>query len=364
MLAVLLFLAVLSVLVFVHELGHFLAARAFGAKVEEFGFGFPPRAYGKKIGDTVYSINWIPLGGFVRIKGENGSSGSDTDSFSYKRPWQRAIILSAGVFMNLLLAWVLLTVGLVAGLPQEVGSLPPGAVVRDAAVGVVSVLPGSPAATAGIKEGDRIVAVDGTPVTTTEAFRAYTSDHEGRPVTITTERDDSTATVSVTPVVLAETGRPGVGLGLVSTGYVAYPWYLAPGAALRATIALTGSIFATFGSILGNLFSGQPAGVELAGPVGIAFVTADVARLGLLHLLQFAAILSVNLAVLNILPIPALDGGRLLFLLIEKIRGRAANRSVEGAVHAIGFFVLIGLVLVVTYGDIMRFGDRITGAFR
>ncbi len=360
---VLIFLVVLSLLVFIHELGHFLAAKAFGAKVEEFGFGFPPRVFGKKVGDTTYSINWIPLGGFVRIKGENGTGVSDADSFSFKKPWQRAIILAAGVFMNLILAWFLVTIGYIIGLPQTVDQVPKYAHVTNASVVVITVLPDSPAAQAGLKEGDQVVSVDGANINNTEDFRVYTSAHSGQPVNITTNRDGVVATTAITPIVLSATGRPGIGVGLASAGLISYPWYYAPIAAVEATASITYQTISGLLSVLRNLIVGQPAGVQLSGPIGIAFVTADVVRLGFRHLLQFAAILSINLAVINVLPIPALDGGRLLFLAIEKLRGRPTNRNFEGTVHAVGFFVLIGLILVITYGDLMHFGGRIITAF-
>ncbi len=350
---------VLSLLVFAHEFGHFITAKLAGAKVEEFGFGFPPRLAGFKRGGTIYSINWIPLGGFVRIKGESGDDTRDPDSFANKSLLARSIVICAGVAMNLLLAWFVLSLGYVIGLPQVVEDLPPQARVAEQKLQVYSVLKDSPAFAADLKTGDVIAAVDGRILTGYEEFRQYTAAREGTPIALTIGRDGEALQKSVTPRVMPESGRAGVGIAVVETGLVSYPWYLAPVQGAAATWFFLREIVGAFAGLLRDLFTVQPVSVEFSGPVGIAIITAEVVRMGFRHLLQFTALLSVNLAVINILPFPALDGGRLLFLAIERLRRRAVSARIEALVHSAGFVFLMMLVLVITYQDMVKFGDRI-----
>jgi regulator of sigma E protease len=357
------FTAVLSVLVFVHEFGHFITAKKAGIKVEEFGFGFPPRAVGIKRGETIYSLNWIPLGGFVRIKGETGEHSRDKDSFGHKGFWTKTLVLTAGVIMNFLLAWVLLSFGYLIGLPQVIDGLPAAARVRDAKIQVVSVLKGSPADEAGLQPGDTVLSLDGQTPLEIQDVQEYTASREGLPVRLEFARNGELVTQEAAPRKLRDTGRPALGVALVKTGLVSYPWYLAPVRGMSATLSFTREIIASFASVIADLVSRREVGVEFSGPVGIAVATAQVADLGFRYLLQFTALLSVNLAIINVLPIPALDGGRLLFIIIGGLRGRAVGRKLETAAHNIGFILLMILVLVVTYRDLVRFGDRILQGF-
>jgi regulator of sigma E protease len=363
MLTAITLIVVIALLVFVHEAGHFIAAKKSGMRVDEFGFGFPPRLFGFKRGETMYSINWIPLGGFVKIKGESGEDRDDKDSFGARPLWQRAHVLIAGVFMNITLAWVLFTIGYIIGMPQLAEELSPYARVSQPEVRVMSVLPGSPADRAGLMPGDAIVAVDGSVVTDTPAVRDRTSMVDGAPIALGIDRSGERLEFAVTPETLAETGRQGIGVALARTGLVSYAWYLAPLQAASAVWNLSLNILSAFGSLLRDLFVGQKVTQEFSGPVGIAFITADVAREGIRHLLQFTALLSLNLAIINVLPFPALDGGRLAFLFVEAVRGQAASRRLEIAAHNIGFAILMLLVLVVTYRDLIKYGARILGAF-
>ncbi|MBI4599240.1 RIP metalloprotease RseP [Candidatus Uhrbacteria bacterium] len=357
---ILLFLLVLSILVFVHEFGHFVTAKKAGMKVEEFGFGFPPRLWGVKRGDTVYSINWIPLGGFVKIKGESGDQAHDPDSFASKPAWKRFIVLIAGVAMNFLLAGVLLSIGLMVGLPTVVGDdVSPRARVSEEVVHVASVLSESPAARAGVQGGDTLVSIDGTVFTSSDEARAYIRSHSESDVSLSLKRGEGeyvTAIMRAEP--LSEAGTVGVGVGLVTTALISYPWYEALVQGFVLAGLLTWEVLRAFGQLLSNLVVHQTIAVDLAGPVGIAVMTGEAAKLGFTYLLQFAAVLSINLAIVNVLPFPALDGGRILFLLIEKIRRRPVNERIEAVVHNLGFGLLMALVLLVTYRDIVRFsGD-------
>lgn len=358
----LIFIAVLAVLVLVHELGHFWAARKFGCGVDEFGFGFPPRATGwrSQRSGVLYSLNWIPLGGFVKIKGEDGSDCEDPESFSSKPAWQRAIILVAGVTMNMVLAIVLLSVGFGFGLPTALpdsrAELGPLANIRDPQVAITLVTNGSPAAAAGFQAGDIITDIDGVNFLTLGEVQEYIAEAENESMTVTIVRDHEPIDIDVTPVYQSDLNRVVAGFGLTRIGIVSYPWYAAPIKGSVAAWNILVSIVTTFASLLHDLFTGTPPAVDVSGPVGIAVITGQVVRMGWGHLLEFVALLSINLAVINILPLPALDGGRLLFLVIEKIRRRPVNARIEALVHNIGFALLMALIVFVTYRDILHWG--------
>jgi len=370
---IIIFLIVLSVLVFVHEWGHFFVARKLGVKAEEFGFGFPPRVagfYKSKEGkwkfvwgnkavddarDTVYSINLIPLGGFVKIKGEDGENQKDTDSFSHKKIWKRASILSAGVSMNIVLAAVLLSLGLMIGLPQAAtGDFEKGAQVSDQKVTVLQVLPETPAKQAGLKMGDIILSINNQKFTSTEGVNGFVKKNEGEELNYQIKRGDEVLNKSITPTTIEKTGEPGVGIAIANTAVVKYPWYQAIWKGIKETVYLTGAIIAALFGLVKDLIMGQSVAAEIGGPVRIAALTGQFADLGFAYLLQFTALLSINLAIINFLPIPALDGGRVLFLIIEKIKGSPVKKEVEALVHNLSFILLILLILVITFNDIVN----------
>lgn len=355
------FILVLSLLVFVHEFGHFIVAKRSGAKVEEFGFGFPPRAWGIKRGDTTYSINWIPLGGFVKIKGEDGSGREDGDSFASKGILARFGIILAGVAMNIVLAFVLLTIGAGIGSPQAITEADSLAKIKNEQIQIVSILPGSPAERAGLQAGDTIASVDGREWKDVDALREYISGRESIDVVIGRYGEEIQKNVPTEFLQIAE--RKGVGMGLVRVGTVRYPWYLAPWKGLVGTLYYIKEISLAFARLLSDLVLGQQVSVALAGPVGIAALTGQMARLGIVYLLQFVALLSINLAFINVFPFPALDGGRALFLAIEALRGRPVSQRVESAIHNIGFILLITLVLIITYRDIVKYGAVFVSRF-
>lgn len=358
---VLLFIIVLAVLVLVHELGHFLTARWFGIDVEEFGFGFPPRIFGIKKGKTLYSLNWIPLGGFVKIKGEDDPEAHGPGTFAHKPAWARAIVIGAGVFMNLVLASLLFAIGLTIGMPQAVDSLPANARVRDRQVQIIEVLKGTPAEQAGFMAGDTIVSINDQAFTKVEDVQTIVNIAESS-VSVEIRRGKETFTRVLTPVLEPSLGKRVMGVGLVEAATVSYPWYIAIGKGVQATGFYLKEISLSFVDLFKGLFVGQKSDVEFSGPVGIAVLTGRAARLGFTYLLQFAALLSINLAVINVLPIPALDGGRLLFIIIEKIRGRSVRPIVEAVIHRIAFFLLLGLIVIVTAKDLARYGNQILKA--
>ena len=363
---ILLFVIVLSLLVFVHELGHFLMAKKMGMRVDEFGFGFPPRLFAIRKGETDYSINWIPLGGFVKIKGESGEHKGDNDSFASKKAWQRFVVLVAGVVMNLVLAFVLLSAGFMLGLPSVVDeNTPASATIEQGELSIMSVLDDSPASEAGIQSGAVITAIDDRVFENAESARAYIKEHGQEGVSMTVKMGEDYVTHELVSEQLVGTDVVGVGIGFVQTALVSYPFFESIARGFNATGMFTIEVVKAFWELLRNMVVSQEVGVELSGPVGIAVLTGEVAALGLVYLLQFTALLSINLAVINILPFPALDGGRILFLIIELFRGgKPVNERIETTVHNLGFALLMVLVLVVTYKDFVTFGDRIIGAFK
>lgn len=361
---ILTFIIVLAVLVLAHEFGHYITARLMGMDVEEFGFGFPPRLFGKKVGKTVYSVNLIPLGGFVRIKGEDDPMSTGPGTFSGKSLGARALVITAGVIMNLLLASVLFAIGFMIGLPQLTEDLPSYARVSDPRVQVLEVLPEYPAEDAGLIAGDVITTLDGKPFMEISDIQAYIDGRGTGPVEIEILRGDETLTETLTPRLLEETGKHVMGVALVESAIVSYPWYIAIGKGFSATLFYLKEIFLAFGDLIAGLFRDTGPDVEFSGPVGIAVITGRVAKLGFVYLLQFTALLSVNLAVINILPIPALDGGRLVFLLIEKFRGKGVRPFVEAAIHRMAFMLLILLIIIITIQDIGRYKDSIIEALK
>ncbi|MBI2484762.1 RIP metalloprotease RseP [Candidatus Uhrbacteria bacterium] len=360
---VLVFIAVLSLLVFAHEFGHFLMARRAGMKVEEFGFGFPPRLFGMRRGATLYSINAIPLGGFVKIKGESGDYAEEGDSFAHKSVFVRFSVLVAGVAMNVILAFVLLSVGFATGLPSVVDdTLPASARVHGEATRIVEVLPESPADRAGIKVADELVMIDNQLFSTTEMAYSYLARAE-EPVELLLRRGETHVRLTLTKEEIAGVEGSVIGVVLMRSGIVSYPVPSAVAHGAVATGQLTRSIVVGFWDLLRSLVNAKPVPFEVSGPVGIAVMTGEVARLGIPYLIQFTALLSLNLAVLNILPIPALDGGRIFFLLIEAVRARRVSAHVETVVHNLGFLLLLLLVVLVTYRDLVRLGRELFGAF-
>lgn len=370
------FIIILGLLVFVHEAGHFIVAKRAGVKVEEFGFGFPPRLAGvfknpetgrwqlvgrkrKYAPTTIYSLNWIPLGGFVKIKGEQGEDADDADSFAHKSVGKRIWIISAGVLMNVALAFILISFGFMIGLPQVLDEqIPAAARVRAEKIQIADVLIGLPAQKQNLQLGDTIVGIDGQQFSEVEAIQNYLANRAGQTVTVQLRRGQEVVEKEMSTEIVPETGRAGIGVALVKTGIVSLPIHLAIWQGGLTTLFLLKEIVFAFGALIKNLIVSQAVVVELSGPVGIAVLTNQVAHLGFIYILQFAALLSLNLAIINFAPFPALDGGRVLFLIIEKLRGRPINQKIEATIHNIGFILLMLLVLAVTYRDVFKFSDK------
>ncbi|PIP60554.1 hypothetical protein COX00_02375 [Candidatus Uhrbacteria bacterium CG22_combo_CG10-13_8_21_14_all_47_17] len=376
----LIFLLILSVLVLVHEIGHYVAARIFGVKAEEFGYGFPPRATGivkvdgkwKKVSskdrteykNTVWSFNWLPLGGFVRLKGEQGENENDPDSFLAKRGWQKFIILAAGVCMNLVLAAVIFTGGFLVGVPSDLQDVPQNAQVSDKYIEITYVLPDSAADQAGLQVGDTISSINGTVPTNTDETRALLqTDVEGTTYQLDIHRNGGEQTIEASSKQVNALNRPGLGVMLADVGIVRLPIHLAIAEGVAVTFGYTRLIVSGLASLVKDLVVHQQVSADVSGPVGIAILTGTIARQGTWALLHFTALLSINLAVINFLPIPALDGGRAVFVVIEGLRRKRNNPQLEGAIHQIGFIVLIVLIILVTAHDIGQYGGMIWNGF-
>lgn len=351
--SILVFLLVLSVLVLVHELGHFFAARRAGVWVEEFGFGIPPRIFGKKFGETIYSINLLPFGGFVKLYGESGGKTlkSPVKAFINKSKKVRFVIIIAGVVMNFILGILAFaTVYTISGIPQESQN-----------VKVIDIVAGSPASEAGILNGDIVRSVEGEEVTSVEQFITIVEKNKGEKILLTVDRDISgrveTSSINITPRVEHSENEGPLGVVITSVEIYFPPLWQRPfigiyygfGEAIFWGRTVIDGLAKTFSM----LFRGQVP-KDLAGPVGIFAITSHAASVGTLALINFVGILSVNLAILNILPFPALDGGRLAFLFLEKALGRKVLPRIEAAVHTVGMIILLSLLLAITAQDIQR----------
>lgn len=356
-LTILLFIGILALLIVAHEWGHFIVARKSGIRVDEFGFGFPPKMLSVKRGQTEYSLNLIPLGGFVKIHGEDGEAQGDADSFASRSVPTRIAVVLAGVTMNFALAAVLLSFGFWYGLPQVVDEQT-GYDVRNAKVTILQIAPGSPASQAGIKIGDAIVGASfsGTSedISEVKAAQEYINAHRGQEFTMVLERGSERLEKQVIPRIEVPPQEGALGVVLEKTGIVSYPWYLAIKEGVMATGEMTWTFLKTFYTIIAHLVTEGKLVADIAGPVGIGALTYQVTQLGFSYIIQFAAILCINLAIINSLPFPALDGGRFIFLLIEGIKGSPVSRRFEYVVHATGFALLILLMVVVTARDIAK----------
>lgn len=398
--AILIFVLVLFVLVLVHEFGHFWVAKRMGMRVDEFGIGFPPRIAGIRRGETLYSFNIFPIGGFVRIFGEDARGASarlaedvsersdrnstasgqhrygedvsehneggdgdeapvrDSRSFSSKPRWAQALVLVAGVVANVLFAWLLFVFALTLGLPSAV---PPDSTSNTAELYIVDVLPGSPAEQAGIPAGSVVeqLALDERTLTprSVDAFQAFVMEAGEQPVSVTYRTGSERETVSLTAardVADDASERPAVGVLLSAVDVVSMPVHRA--VVEGFTMTLTGLRDVSIGifSLLYDALFLRADLSHVAGPVGIVGLVGDASAHGFTILLMFTAVISLNLAIINLLPFPALDGGRLLFVAIEAIKGSAIRPSIAGYLNAAGFILLILLMVAITYNDILR----------
>lgn len=335
----LLIIAGLSLLIIFHEAGHFFAAKLSGILVEEFGFGLPPKIFARRFGETLISFNWLPFGGFVRVYGErHDEEKSDIPvdrSFSHKPAFVRAAVIAAGVMMNFILGWWLLTAVLMIGIPQSLL--------------VTEVKPGSIADASGIIKGDQIFGFKSFP-----EFSQFLNNSEGGEISLKIVRDGKRSDMKIDLVNSREEDRGKLGVYIVESGTEPHGFFRALITGFTEALKICRQIFSGIGDLLVGLFTDWSVFGSFAGPVGIFNIAAQTAKTGIVNFLQLLAFISLNLAVFNILPVPALDGGRLLFLLIEKISGEKISPRKEALAQAVSFTILLILILGVTIQDILR----------
>ncbi|MDO4393423.1 MAG: RIP metalloprotease RseP [Bacillota bacterium] len=323
---------IFCLLIFVHELGHFITAKACGVKVNEFAIGMGPAFFQKERGETTYSLRIFPIGGFCAMEGEDEDS-EDPRAFNNRPAWQKAIVLVAGSLMNVITCIVLLmAVYLVIG---------------TATTTIGSISDGYPAQEAGLQVGDTLVSIDGNQVNSWNDVAEYVPGKEKSTVEVVVDRDGSRLTLDVGTRYNEDSGR--YILGIVTK--VAHSPAKAITGGFRGTWDLTKFMYKT----LKQLFTGEVSAKELSGPVGIVYAVNTTASTGVMNVVYLAALLSLNLAVINMLPFPALDGGRILFLVIRKITGKKVTDKMEGYVHMIGMMCLFALMIYVTFNDVIRF---------
>lgn len=342
-LTLLVFLLILGLLVFVHELGHFLAAKISGVKVEEFAFGFPPRVICHRRGETKYCINLIPFGGYVKMLGEEGDSDSPR-SFSKKRARNKLFIIVAGVVMNFILAGFLFSAGYMIGMsPIRINSDVTGG-VQESKVIIAQVNEDSPAQQSGLEVGDVIKGFESG-----DAFSEFTKDNLGKSVDVTILRNGEEITKEVK---VSEKKDAPIGVGVVDVPTVKLGFLRALKYGFLEMILVTAYIFSMLKEVFIGLFRGQIAG-NIAGPVGIFNLTGEAVKMGVVYIIQWTALLSINLGLINILPLPALDGGRAVFILLEGIfRRKIVKAEIENILHFIGFVLLIIAIIALTFSEV------------
>jgi len=360
--SIIIFIGVLIVLILVHEWGHYIVAKLTGMRVDEFGIGFPPKIFSFTRGETEYTLNALPIGGFVRIYGEDPTTLTKHDldkdrAFGARPTWAQALVLIAGVVMNALLAWVLLTAVLMIGSPTQVSEAEAG---PGAELLIGSVLPDSPAAEA-IPAGATVLAATTAEAQlatlTPSALSDFVAEQGSVPIAVTYQLGDDTTTSTVTPVIglIAEDpDRAALGVQLLLVEDVSLPFLSAVGEGFARSVELTGAIIVGVYSLIVGSFTGGADLSQVAGPIGIVSYVGDAAAVGVSALLFFMAVISLNLAVINLLPIPALDGGRLIFVAIEAVIRRPIKAIWAARINMVGFAFLLLLMLVIAVSDITK----------
>ncbi|MBU6500820.1 MAG: site-2 protease family protein [Patescibacteria group bacterium] len=336
----------LSVLILGHEAGHFIVAKLFGLKIDEFGFGFPPRIFAKKKGETEYSFNWLPFGGFVKIAGESDPAPftegepintiSDEEKkrlFNFQPTWKKFLIIFAGVAINFVFGWVLISMVFAIGTPR--------------AVVVSEVQAGSPAAEAGIAAGDIL-----KDYITTDGFINFVNQHRGEEIPIVVSRGGKDITFNVIPRINVAPNEGAVGVAIVQAGAGRENIFSAFWDGLKYSFVMSGLVLQAFYQLLKSLVLHASLLPGVVGPVGIFSVAEETGSIGLIYLIQLISVISLNLAVINLLPLPALDGGRIFMILLEKIKGSPISRKTEAIVNSFGFAFLITLMVLLTIRDV------------
>jgi len=356
----------LVVLMILHEFGHFFIAKYFRVRIDEFGIGYPPRIFGKKIGETIYSINWVPLGAFVRIHGEEGGV-DDYRSFSNLKIWQRFLVVLGGVLAFWIASVVIFSLVFFMGVSLPIGDEDADGFANPQ-INIISVFPDSPAQKAGIKAKDIIKGIKTNNnifyIDKIADFQKITNENKGKEITLLVERNGKKLEINLIPRITPPSGQGIVGVSLerMATLVQKYSWYEAPIQGAIYTGKVTMLSLKGIYIILSNLIIARelPKSAEFAGPLGITVFLANAATYGIGFFLYFIGTVSVLVAIFNLFPIPALDGGKLVFLLIEKLKGKPVSVKVEQRITAACFMLLIILSLFVTIKfDIPRFTDFI-----
>ncbi len=362
--SIVLFIIILGVLVFVHELGHFVSAKKFGIRVDEFALGFPPRLISKKIGETDYSLNLVPIGGYVKIYGENpdedDSRGAKKDGLKMSAvpKWKQAVVLSSGILGNLLFAFILLSAGFLIGLPTSEGGMFTNN-LRDQKLVITSVMPQSPAENSGIKVGDQIVSLKLEKEILINPNGKSASDFinfvgEGQKLEVKILRkneEKSFYTFTKSGIV---PGKRGIGISMEYAGILKLPLHKAVVASAYATGVMTKETIFGIVGLLKDAVLGKASLSSITGPVGIAVMVGDAGKSGFVYLLLLTVLISINLAVINLVPFPALDGGRLFFLAVESIIRKPINPKIATIFNQIGLVVLLLFMAIITYKDVIK----------
>ncbi|MFH1894636.1 MAG: M50 family metallopeptidase [Patescibacteria group bacterium] len=344
-------------LVTLHEFGHFIVAKRFGVKVEEFGIGYPPRIIGKKIGQTLYSLNLLPFGAFVKMPGEIEHL-EDSASFFKKPIWQRMLIVLAGVISFWMIAAVLFSIVVGLGAPTAISDDETLGIVSPK-VQIVAVVKDSPAGQAGLRAGDSIIEVKSQDsgvqkIDKVKDLQNLAKANLGQEMTVTIERGKENFQVSLLVRPNPPPGEGSLGIALARVATKTYPWWQAPWRGILATANMTEGVILGYAKAIENIIKGVPSGVELTGPVGIVSMFSQASKLGINYFLQFVGMIAVYVAIFNILPIPSVDGGKFLFLVIEAIRRKPISQKVEQNVTTVFFSLLVLLMIFVTIKDVIK----------
>lgn len=363
--SIILFILILAFLIFVHELGHFIAAKRSGVRVDEFAIGFPPKIFSFKKGETTYALNLIPFGGYVKIFGENPDEESlegpdKARSFVHAKKWKQAIILVAGVSFNLISAWILLSIALMSGLTTSVQDSY-ARYAENTHVLVTYIEKGLPAEKAGILAGDRIVSIASgkavlatSSVTIASVQRLVGESADKLVLTVQSPTATSSRTIEVVPAEGIVAGKKVLGIGMDLVGTVKLPFFTALSQGAKLTVYMVKDTAVSLADFVFDAFRGKGDFSQVTGPIGIVGLVGEAQKLGVIYLLSFTAFISINLAVINLMPFPALDGGRLLFVAIEAVTRRQIPVKVANILNSVGFLLLILLMIVVSVKDVLR----------
>lgn len=348
--SIIIFLIVLAILILVHEFGHFITAKKSGIKVEEFGLGFPPKIWSWKSGETTYSINLIPFGGFVKIFGEdlNDESSKSPRSFVNKSKKIQILVLSAGVLFNILFAWILISLGFVSGLPTSIGPEQED-MARDTSLLIIDVLPNTPAKEAGLEVGDSILSIENIQNPLSGEVQEVIS--RGNIVSLQIK---GRGIINIQPEENIVPDTYAIGISMDRIGLLKLPIHLAFWEGLKLTGNLLVVITIALFHFIVGVFSGTANFSQVTGPIGIVSFVGGAIDMGFIYLISFTAFISLNLAIINLIPFPALDGGRILFILIETIKGSPINPKIQNNLNRLGFILLIIFMIAVTYNDVIK----------